>query len=176
MLSILLLFETQAQEASVERSICGIQAGILGFFAYNEMKVSNTIALRSEAGFKTTNLTIGNPVYSRGNEPFVPLVLNVEPRWYYNIKQRHAKGLAIDNNSATFLSLMIIYHAGWLMISGKQPSNIEIIPTLAVRYNIGKCFDFEMGGGCGYQYAFTSAEEEKDYWAFNIVLRIGYVF
>ena len=166
-------FSIQAQEeASVEKSIFGIQAGIMGVWANNEIKLSNTIALRSEVGFEITNWRIGNTFYRRGdNTAFIPLVLTVEPKWYFNIKQRYAK-----NNTARFLSLMIRYHADWLMLSGKQPSNIAIIPTIAGRYHLGKHFNCEIGGGMGYQHTFTSIEEKKDDWAFNVVLRIGYVF
>ena len=174
LLFVLLSFEMQAQEkASVEKSIFGIQAGLVGIYVNNETKLSNTIALRSEAGLKTTNWGISN--FYR-EKPIIPLVLTVEPRWYFNIKRLYAKGLRIENNAAMSLSLMIRHNAGWCMLLGKQPSNIEFIPTIAYRFNIGKHFNFEMGGGMGYQYAFTSIEEEKNYWAFNIVLRIGYVF
>jgi len=176
MFVILLSFNIQAQEASVEKSIFGVQAGIMGVWLNNEVKLSSTVALRSEVGFRATNLRIGNPIYSRGNEPFIPLVLTIEPRWYYDIKKRHSRGLCIANNSATFVSLKLRHHAGWLMLSGKQPSNIQIIPMYGLRGSIGQHFNYEIGVGIGYQHTFTSVKEEIDVWAFNIVLRIGYTF
>ena len=179
--SVLVLFPIamQAQEtseASVEQSIFGIQAGRLGVWGYNESKLTNTIALRSEIGFEITNVYLFN--ITQGNELFIPLVLVIEPRYYFDLKKLNSKGLSIENNAASFFSLKIRYHAGWLMLSGKQPSNLQIIPTFASRTNIGKNFNFEIGGGMGYQYIFTSnlKEEEKDFWAFNLVLRIGYLF
>ena len=167
---------TAQEEASVEKSIFGIQAGVMGVWANSEVRLSNTITLRSEAGFAMTNWTIGRSFYGYDNEAFIPLVLSVEPRYYFDINKRYSKGLRIDNNSATFFSLKINYHAGWLMLSGKQPSNIQIIPTYAIRGNIGKHFNFEMGGGMGYQYTFTSIKEENNIWAFNTVLKVGYSF
>lgn len=184
------------EEASVEKSIFGIQAGVMGIWINNEIKLSNTIALRSEAGFEMTNWTIGSTFYNKGNEPFIPLVFIVEPRWYYDIKKRHSKGLYTANNTATFISVKIHYHADWLLLSGERPSNIQmtptythntpiaptythniqIMPTYATRRNIGKYFNYEVGGGIGYQHTFTSIEEENDVLAFNIVLRIGYTF
>ena len=175
---ILSPFPIQAQYmpevASVEKSIFGIQFSSIGFWVNNEKKMSNTIALRSEIGFRTTNIRTGNPIYSKGNEPFIPLALILEPRYYYQLKRRYSQRLRIDNNTGHYLSLMIRHNAGWFMLSGSQPSNIEIIPSIALRENIGKHFNFEMGGGMGYQHTFTSIKEEKEYWAFNIVLRIGY--
>jgi len=168
----LALNTTAQEEASVEKSIFGIQAGIMGIWANNEKKLSNTIALRSEIGFEMTGGTIND----RKDAPIIPLVLTVEPRYYYDIKKRHSKGLRIDNNSATFISVKISYHADWLMLSGKQPGNIQIMPTYAGRGCIGKHFNYEVGGGIGYQYTFTSIEKQKNDWSFNIVLRIGYTF
>ncbi|HEX3166783.1 MAG TPA: hypothetical protein VHQ93_11035 [Chitinophagaceae bacterium] len=40
-----------AQKASVEKSVFGIQTGFLGIWAHNESRLSNRIALRSEIGF-----------------------------------------------------------------------------------------------------------------------------
>ena len=173
----LLPFSAYSQEeASVEKSIFGVQVEFLGIWINNELKLSNTIALRSEVGFEMTNWTIGSYFYSRGNEPFIPLTLTVEPRFYFQTKQLHSLGLCIDNNVGGYLSLKIRYHAGWLMLSGKETSNLEIIPIIASRSNIGKHFNYEMGGGIGYQYNFTSNKKEKHGWAINPVFRIGYTF
>ncbi|WP_246124843.1 hypothetical protein [Algibacter pacificus] len=50
----LIIFSTTigvAQTTSVEKSTFGLQTGVLGIWAYNETKLSNTIALRTELGF-----------------------------------------------------------------------------------------------------------------------------
>ncbi|MDR2914052.1 MAG: hypothetical protein LBV74_04360 [Tannerella sp.] len=164
------------EESCVEKSIFGVQAGVIGIWGYNESKLSNTIALRSEMGFEMTNWTIGRSFYGNDDEAHIPLVLSMEPRYYFDIKRRHSEGLRTDNNSIMFLSVKINYHADRFMLSGKQPGDVQIIPTIAGRFDIGKYLDIEIGGGMGYQYTFTSIEEEKDIWAFNIVLRIGYTF
>ena len=104
----LLPFLLQAQQASevtsVEKSIFGVQFGAAGFWANNETKLSNTVALRSEIGFRITNIRLGNPIYRIGNEPFIPLVLTLEPRYYCQIKKRYSQGLRIDNS--TFASYL----------------------------------------------------------------------
>ena len=41
----------KSQNASVEKSTFGVQTGVLGIWAYNEAKLSNAIALRTEIGF-----------------------------------------------------------------------------------------------------------------------------
>lgn len=47
-----------AQSASVEKSIWGIQTGILGIWANNEHGLSKTIALRTEIGFDSPCLEL----------------------------------------------------------------------------------------------------------------------
>ena len=160
------------EEASVEKSIFGFQIGQMGMWANNELKLANSIALRSEVGFEMANWSFFGPNYYS----FFPLVLVVEPRYYFQIKKLHSKVLRIDNNTGLYLSLKIRHHAGWFILYGDQPGNIEIMPTIAVRDNIGKKFNYEIGGGMGYLYNFTSIIEEKHGWAFNLVLRLGYTF
>ena len=169
----LLPFSAYSQEeASVEKSIFGVQIGQMGIWANNELKLTNTIALRSEVGFEMANWSFFSPNYYA----FFPLVLVVEPRYYFQIKKLHSQGLRIDNNVGLYLSLKIRHHAGWFMLYGDQPGNIEIIPTIALRSSIGKNLNYEIGGGIGYQYNFTSIKIEKHGWAFNPVLRLGYTF
>lgn len=167
---------TAQEEASVEKSIFGIQVGDMGVWVNNEIKLLNTVALRSEIGFNAVNRTIVDFFIVPKYKICIPLVLTLEPRYYFELKKRHSKGLNIANNNAAFLSVKINHQAGWLMLAGEQPSNIQIMPTYAVRRNIGKHFNYEVGGGIGYQYTFTSNEEENETLAFNLVLRIGYTF
>ena len=67
------------EEASVEKSIFGFQIGQMGMWANNELKLANSIALRSEVGFEMANWSLFGPNYYS----FFPLVLVVEPRYYF---------------------------------------------------------------------------------------------
>ena len=90
LLIILLFFSTlvvKAQKTSVEKSTFGVQTGVLGIWAYNEAKLSNNLALRTELGFdfgiwETT-------FYDDYDSPFIltPVIV-IEPRFYYNLKKR----------------------------------------------------------------------------------------
>lgn len=169
-----------AQETSVEKSIFGIQTGILGLWAHNESKLSNSIVLRSELGFDagafSDNLEEGLGFI------LVP-ALTVEPRWYYNLNKRVSKSRRIDGNSGNFISIKTTYHPD--LVIGNIPNNanflsdISIIPTWGIRRNIGKNFNYETGIGLGYIHFF---EEENVYLknnngvALNLHLRIGYRF
>jgi hypothetical protein len=77
----------KAQNTSVEKSTFGVQTGVLGIWAYNEAKLSNNIALRTEIGFdfgiwETT-------YYDYYDSPLIltPVIV-LEPRFYYNLKKR----------------------------------------------------------------------------------------
>ena len=172
LVSFALLAKAQ-EEVGIEKSLFGVQAGIMGIWANHELKLANTVALRTEIGFVKTNWIIG----TKKEEPIIPLVLTVEPKCYFNIAKRYSQGKRIDNNAAEYFSIQMTYQP--LFILGKQNSNISIIPTYAQRSNIGKHFNYEVGGGMGYGYFFKSGNNDLKYgsdWAFNIVLRIGYTF
>ena len=84
------------------------------------------------------------------------------------------------------------YHPQFLVLSrGMYKSDISIVPTIAVKYKLGKHFTYECGAGIGYGYIFRptdnlacpnssySNEQEQStrygrVLAFNCVLRIGY--
>lgn len=47
-----LFFNANAQDVSVEKSIFGIQTGFMGIWFNNEIKLSNSLAIKSEIGIE----------------------------------------------------------------------------------------------------------------------------
>ena len=78
----------KSQNASVEKSVFGIQTGFLGIWVHNESKLSNQIALRSEIGFDSG--IWGGDFYDKTGFLMTP-VITAEPRWYYNLNTRVSK-------------------------------------------------------------------------------------
>ncbi|MBG6060810.1 hypothetical protein IWX83_000582 [Flavobacterium sp. CG_9.1] len=71
-----------AQEVSVEKSIFGIQAGFgtrVGIWLNNEMKLTNSIALRSEIGLEN-DYTVGT--HYEGAGFILQPIVSLEPRYY----------------------------------------------------------------------------------------------
>lgn len=176
-----LIATSKAQTASVEKSTFGVQIGAVGVWVYNEFKLSNNIALRSEIG-----LSAKFHEYTEATLYLAP-VITLEPRWYYNLKKRSAKEKDTAWNGADFISIQTSYvpdwfiipivHSYWISYNHRQ---ISIIPTWGIRRNIGDHFNFEAGLGIGYEYIF-----EDDYHynpntgsfvAINVHFRIGYRF
>ena len=104
---LLISFFTNAQGVSVDNSTYGIQTGLLGVWAHNESKLSNSIALRSELGFDAGFWL--NDLYNVNGFIMAP-VITAEPRWYYNLNKRKNKSRRTDGNSGNFLSLKTSYH------------------------------------------------------------------
>lgn len=160
-----------AQEASVEKSISGIQTGILGLWAHNEAKLSNEIVLRTELGFDSG--LFGSGTFSSVGFVMIP-VLNLEPRWYYNLLKRSRASKNIEGNSGNFLSLKTSFHPDWFVISthdhGGVENQIAIIPTWGIKRNLGQQFNYETGIGLGYRQLFNGDASA----AINLHLRIGY--
>ncbi len=172
----LFTFFSKAQDASVEKSVFGIQTSLFGIWAHNESKLTNQIALRSEIGL-TSTIWAGN-FYDKIGFFITPVIL-VEPRWYYNLNKRVSKSKRVDGNSGNFISLTTTYHPDWFVISNYDNlnivNNVSIIPTWGIRRNIGKHFNYETGIGLGYRYIFDNQENKSDA-VLNLHLRIGYRF
>ena len=173
---------TFAQDASVEKSIFGVQTGFLGIWVHNESKLSNQFALRTEVG-----LDAGIFISDNSNLSGLSLIpaITVEPRWYYNLDKRQAKLRRTDGNSGNFFSIKTTYHPDWFVISSKDKStykfisDISIIPTWGIRRNIGKHFNYEAGAGVGYIRYLNSYDTillDENEIGVNLHLRIGYRF
>lgn len=173
-------FIGKTQEVSVERSIFGVQTGLLGVWIFHELKMTNSIALRSEIGYGSR--LWGGSYFDNTGFLMTP-VLSLEPRFYYNLKRRVSISKSITNNSGNYVSLKISYHPDWFMISDygerKIVNDISIIPTWGIRRHIGMHFNYETGLGIGFRHLFGESmkyyDVENDI-AVNINIRVGYTF
>jgi len=169
----------QIQQPSVEKSIFGIQTGVAGLWVYNELELSNQIALRTEIGFDAYD---NDDFYPNAGFLFTT-VITLEPRWYYNLDKRARKSKRIDNNSGNFFSLKTSFHSDDLLLdfgddkNAQIVDNLSIIPTWGIRRNLGKHFNYETGIGVGYIHYFSKNvgfTKDKGEAAINLHVRIGY--
>ncbi|MGY0392909.1 hypothetical protein ACW5R3_10175 [Bizionia sp. KMM 8389] len=169
----------KSQDATVEKSIFGIQTGFLGLWAYNELGLSNSIALRSEIGIDV-GLTFNSNYHNKTIVMTAP-VITLEPRWYYNLKKRERKSRRTDGNTGNYIAIKTSYHPDLLISVNydnvKLVSDLTIIPTWGIRRTIGQHFNYETGIGIGYIHAFNKDNQplidDPDV-AVNVHLRIGY--
>jgi hypothetical protein len=163
----------------VEKSIYGIQTGLLGFWAYNEARITDKIALRTELGF---DLGVGQNSFNDKNIFILLPSLRLEPRWYYNLENRAKKGKNIAKNSANFFALNTTWNPDFLFITNENKDNINIIPTLAVvpkwglKRTYGSHFTFETGFGLGYVFYLEDYKNETGTIGVDLHLRLGYTF
>lgn len=152
-------FSQNTTDASVEKSVFGVQIGLLGIWTHNELKLSNQVALRSEialSGVKSSSIR--------------PL-LALEPRLYYNLNKRANKGKRIDGNSGNYISLRTSYQFfDTSEIEDDNQNQVLVVPTWGIRRNIGNHFNYEAGGGIGLGY------QKNIVLAVYVNLRIGYRF
>lgn len=178
--TLLLFFKVDAQNISVEKSIFGIQTGILGLWLNNEYKLSDKIALRSEIGFDGGYRS--SDLFGYSYYVLAP-VITAEPRWYYNLGKRNKKGKNIAKNSGDFIGLKTSLHPDWFTISNeddiKITPQISFIPKWGIKRTIGNHFTYEAGFGIGYQYIFYKSEgysENEGGVSVDLHARIGYTF
>src|SRR5690625_2012617 len=98
----LIAYSAKSQTAGVERSVFGVQTGFIGLWFYNESKLSDQIALRSELGLDS-GFWRGS-FYDKTGFVMTPQII-LEPKWYYNLSKRADKGKRIDFNSGNFIAL-----------------------------------------------------------------------
>jgi hypothetical protein len=173
---ILLSLKSYAQEAMVEKSIFGIQAGFPGSWLYNESKIAGRISLRTEAG---VHFFFEKPWSANSNTAITP-VFTLEPRYYYNLKRRDAKGRRTANNSGDYLTIKLSYSMYEFNSNqpGKGLNNLFIIPMWGLRRSYGKHFNFETGAGLGEAFYLnnSSAGQIRNLLVADLQFRVGYKF
>lgn len=181
-LSFTMFSQTNAdaeQSPSLEKSVFGIQVGAFGTWIYNESKLTDKLALRTEIGLQTFVYT---DKFTDETNFFLTPEIIVEPRFYYNLNKRSAKGKNISGNSANYFSLRSSYYPDIFIIGFndfKFVPELNIVPTWGMRRNIGSNFNYEFGGGLGYRKVFEDShrinQNNQDI-AIYIHARIGYKF
>jgi hypothetical protein len=165
--------------ATVEKSIFNVQTGFLGLYANNEYRLSNHIALRTEVGLEP-----GFTIRPDDSEWSLLPMINLEPRYYYNIEKRAGKGRNVSGNAASFFTVSVRCNPDLVLYStqedAKMATFLAFIPKWGIRRNIGTSnFNYEAGIGIGY---YTLLGKDKKYYdrtsdvAIDLHLRIGYRF
>jgi hypothetical protein len=171
-----LVILSKGQEASVEKSIFGIQTGLIGGWIYNETKLSNLWVLRSEIGVRLT-ASVGS---GKIENTYIFPEGSIEPRFYYNLNKRSRKGKGTAFNSGNYISTRLAYSSSELLYSSfgfkERDQIITLIPTWGMRRNLGKHFNYEIGGGIGISR--TTRRNRGSFFdeAYDLQVRIGYQF
>ena len=176
LLLFMLSLNSYAQDAVVEKSMFGIQAGYPGAWLNNELRLSRIISLRTEAGLVFSSRKDFNRSPSTGITP----VLTVEPRYYYNLNRRRERERTTANNSGDYFTVRLSYsmYQFYNNRPGEGLNNLFIIPMWGIRRSYGNHFNFESGAGLGQAYYFnnTSANQIRNLLVADLQLRVGYKF
>ncbi len=175
LLSAFLLFAFNGySQTDATRQIIGGQAGFFGAWVYGEFPISSSSVMRGEIGLDGGFR--GGSFYSTNTIAFAPS-LRAEPRWYYNLKKRAAKGRKTDKNAANFISLQTIYQPGWFVLSNvdgtRVDNGITLLPTWGIRRMIARKISVETGLGLGYTRRWYKGATRPAELALGLHLRIG---
>jgi len=172
--SFLLMFSAKGQ--SIDKNINGVQIGLFGVNIYNETKLYDNLSLRIDAHLQpkiwnnSLNDTKGFLLY--------PL-LNLEPRFYYNISKRFKKEKDISNNAGNYFSIQFQYIPNWFAISNIDNVNLNkqlnIIPTYGLRRNFTEKFNYELKFGYGYSKLIDKNYNESGS-VLDLSFKVGYIF
>lgn len=200
---ILLLFYSVCNAQVVDKSISGIQTGVLGIWWHNESKIAKKWAFRTEIGYEAPAFervqyrSEATGKYNYFYPVFQPVV-SIEPRLYYNSRKRQGNSNNTFHNSGNYVSFPIKYYPKILAYSPKgntserlvfgpnEPNGgVFLIPTWGIRRNISYRWNFELGAGFGVDLievfdlgtrTFKEIERVGPDFIYNIHLRIGYKY
>lgn len=160
---------TLAQKSS------SFQIGTLGFWFNYELPLNNSITFRTEIGVYTD--------ITKGVGYFIAPEINLEPRWYYNIKKRSDDDKDISNNSANFFTVVTKYRSKIFEISNldsdRAENAIAFIPKWGIKRNLSTKFNYEIGLGLGYLSYINRQNvtlSGSDGLFIDVHFRIGYSF
>lgn len=164
---------SQTKTVRVEKSIYGIQTGLLGVWVNNESKLSNKISLKSEVGL---DFGAGKTIFDEKLFFLAIPSISAEPRFYYNLIKRFDKNKNITNNSGNYISIKSTYNPDWFVVSNKDNitvnNQLRIVPSWGIKRTYGKHFTLESGAGIGFQFI----EKTKNNTYLDLHFRIGYTF
>lgn len=158
-------------EKGIEKSVTGVQVGLLGASVYNEYKLTEKIALRSDVG-----LLLGFSLGSRSTKGYelVPYI-GLQPKYYFNIKERGEKEKNIKNNGANYFSIQLDFLPDLFVISNKKNTKVQnqihMIPTFGIRRNFAENFNYEFKAGYGLAYGFDDGTMSG---VPNLSFKVGY--
>lgn len=177
-----LFFNAEAQQNNREnklpetqKSMTGIQAGLLGAWGYYEFSAARLLAVRTEVGF--------NSGYGGGGVLVLP-ALTLEPRFYYNLDNRAAKGKTTTNNVGNFVAISHRYNYTGLNYSTNQEFDfaeahgLSVFARWGMRRNLTKHLNFETSFGLGYgMYSIRNSPHKNTAGSvFDMQVRLGYKF
>jgi len=168
---------SQEQNASVEKTIYGVQTGIIGVLGHAEIKLANALALRGELGLELGfSVGAGDDVFA-----LIPSVI-LEPRYYYNLNRRLEKDKNISKNSGNFFALSTRYYPDSFVITNADnlevQSTVAFIPKYGLKRTYWEHFTTEFGLGIGY-YTVLKKEQRTtndSNVAVDLHIRVGYTF
>ena len=174
-LVVIYAFVNFAFSQEVEKSIYGIQTGILGGWLSHEWRFSHHWVLHSELGLDGSLIGI---VHEGDFPVFVPTV-SVEPRWYYNLPKRKVESGDTFHNAGNFTALSFEWYPNWFSLSNQENVKVKdgffIIPTWGIRRNINWHFYYELGAGVGFSInGLDEFEGDDTRLIYSLIARIGY--
>lgn len=138
------------EKSNVEKSVTGVQIGLFGAEFYNEARLSENFALRSQVALYPS--IWGGDLYNRTGFALAPAI-SLAPKYYYNLQKRSDEGKNISKNSGNYIAASLEYVPNWFVISNVKGIEvnemISFIPTWGLRRNFAKNFNYEFKAGLG---------------------------
>lgn len=171
---------TVVAQHSVEKSITGIQAGYFGAHLYNESRMSDKWAFRSQIGL---NGGLAKEDLSNKIAYTILPAIVLEPRHYFNLTKRAVNGKSTENNAGDYFGMSLHYRPDWFKLTNSleqediaKSNGVFLLPTMGIRRNLGKNFHFEGQYGIGYGMNLGNKYKNSGKVVMNLGLKVGVNF
>jgi len=159
----------------VDKSISGLQTGVLGLWWHNELRMDLNWAFRTEVGYEAP--------YFINQEKYLMFspVASIGTRWYYNSKKRISNSNNTFHNSGNFAAMAVRYYPKNLAYSLIENNRFDgggyLVFSWGMRRNISYRWNTELLGGIGVDPISKNAESiGENNWILNFTIRIGYKY
>ena len=180
--------ESGSNYHKTEKSIFGIQTGLIGLWVHHEARILDDVFLRSEVGldmvdFFRSDVYPSRPEVAVGGPFFAPTIA-LEPRWYYNKKRRLQQNRSITKNSANFIALETKYYPDFFLLTGapqgtRLAEQLAICPRWGLKRTFSEHFTYELGVGYKIYYLLRDSDRARVNNAegfLNAHVKFGYTF
>lgn len=156
--------------SSIERKVTSLDIGLFGSWFNYERQLAGSLTLNAEVGLDAE--------FGPGYYLFVP-TLRLEPRYYYNFNKRVTQQKRTSNNSANFLSILVLHYSDLFKISNRD--NFSTTPSTSIfakwglRRSLGEHIDFEFATGA-FLNAKESLNDQPLVYFLLLDVRVGYIF
>ncbi len=142
--------------------VAGWQIGYFGTWAYLELPILSTVAIRTDLGI---DFATGQGASSFSERWVVGAPsISLSPRWYHNWQRRTRQRANTTRNAADYVEFRATVNPGVVLFSTRKTLDVLGGYNLSLMYGVRRGWhrlNVELGGGFGYEFLFITGRTTR---------------